>query len=472
MVPRSNSPNFSVTNRQAALFSQVGFKQPTYPAPLGTSDLMSEFPRIPPATLTNPFYAGSVQQLHAVPGDDSVMVMRTTNAGSVFDVGAIFEIPGNDLARAIFRHVLYTKLGQPEVWQRVAGAIRADTGLADTYREALLAGVMDDLTTRGARTHHVGMLDGETGELCRESLPATPSTCNVVRRYRIEKPVRLDFLGAHLYDYSAFPHLDGNVVPLEVIVRFGITSGSSVYRKYLAMNESARKGFERELGVSRPLEAWNILERPIIDFTSKYEPEDRMVSKQEAGVMSGLVGAQFRRIGQLAVLGGWVVRHLLEEIGLLLWDLKWEFAHDGDDLVYVDTIDTDSIRATSFIDRSGERFIIHYNKQSMRDYFRLLHGDWLAGIDDAKARAKTEGVAFTELLKAGQTAGTYPGTPQVSAEFIALQVRKMNLVSAHMLGQAEPEATRSALIEAGLAEVEFYAAAGKLDDFRKLNGIS
>lgn len=433
---------------------------------------MSEFPRIPPATLTTPFYSGSVQQLHAVPNDDSVMVMRTTNAGSVFDVGAIFEIPGNDLARAIFRHVLYSKLGQPSVWRQVADAIRGDAEMDATYREALLKGVIDDLTTRGGRTHHVGMLDGETGELCREGLPASPSTCNVVRRYRIEKPSRIGFLGAHLFDYSAYPHLDGNVVPLEVIVRFGITSGSSVYRKYLSMNEGARKAFERELGVSKPLEAWSLLEKPIIDFTSKYEPEDRMVSKQEASVMSGLPGAQFQRVGQLAVLGGWVVRHLLEEIGLLLWDLKWEFARDGEDLVYVDTIDTDSIRATSFVDFEGGRYIIHYNKQSMRDYFRLLHGDWLAAIDDAKARAKTEGVAFTELLKAGQAAGTYAATPQVREDFIALQVRKMDLVRDHMLGRAKPEETRAALLEAGLTEIEFYHAAGKMEEFRKLNGIA
>ena len=41
---------------------------------------------------------------------------------------------------------------------------------------------------------------------------------------------------------------------------------------------------------------------------------------------------------------------MVEKMGLKLWDLKWEFAKDGDDLVFVDTIDTDSFRATSVLE--------------------------------------------------------------------------------------------------------------------------
>ncbi|MCG8602257.1 MAG: hypothetical protein MI807_19080, partial [Verrucomicrobiales bacterium] len=60
---------------------------------------------IPSSDLSEPFYEGSVQRLYAVTGDDSVMVTETTSRGSVFDVGALFEIEGNDVNRALFRHV-------------------------------------------------------------------------------------------------------------------------------------------------------------------------------------------------------------------------------------------------------------------------------------------------------------------------------------------------------------------------------
>ena len=72
--------------------------------------------KIPLSALEEPFYEGSVQRLFAVPEDDSLMVTQTTSRGSVFDVGALFEIEGNDVNRALFRHVLYSSMGDAEHW--------------------------------------------------------------------------------------------------------------------------------------------------------------------------------------------------------------------------------------------------------------------------------------------------------------------------------------------------------------------
>lgn len=426
---------------------------------------------IPISSLGEPFYEGSVQRLHAVPGADDLMVTRTTERGSVFDVGALFAIPGNDVNRALFRHLLYTRLAKPETWRRVAEAIRADAGLDEEFRAELLDGSLEDWCERGAQTHHGGMIDAETGEVVRDGAPAHPSACNVVRKYQILKPSRTDFLGAHLFDYAQFPHEDGFVVPLEYIVRFGITSASSVFRRYQSMDGTARQAFERELGVSKPLEAWQYLKKPITDFTTKFEPEDRMLSKQEALVTSGLTGAQFLRSGKLALLGAWVVRQLLEEIGLRLWDIKWEFARDGDELVFVDTIDTDSFRATLFLESEGRKFVNHYNKQAIRDYFLILHQDWVGAIKEAKSRGATGGVAFTELLSVGQESGIYPPTPAVDPVFTGIQQRKMDAIRDYMLGVGSADATSEALHEAGLDEIGFYRDAGKLEEFGKLNGI-
>jgi hypothetical protein len=261
------------------------------------------------------------------------------------------------------------------------------------------------------------------------------------------------------------------VVPLEYIVRFGITSASSVYKKYLAMEAKARAAFERELGVTRPLEAWQYLERPISDFTSKFEPEDRMVSKQEALAMCGLTGAQFAESGVLAVLGAWAVRDLVEELGLKMWDLKWEFAKDGAELVFVDTIDTDSIRATMTLEHGGQRFAVHYNKQAMRDYFHLLHRDWIADIAEAKLLGQKEGVAFTEILKAGQAKGRYAATPSVDPAFLGLQERKMAAIRDYLTGTADGPGVRTVLEAAGREELAFYEGRGALGELRKINGI-
>ncbi|MEM9284098.1 MAG: phosphoribosylaminoimidazolesuccinocarboxamide synthase [Verrucomicrobiota bacterium] len=427
---------------------------------------------IPVSELKEPFYEGSVQRLFAVPDHDEVMVTQTTARGSVFDVGALFEIEGHDVNRALFRHVLYSRMADPKIWQEVKQAIENEPDLDDGVRQELLSGVLEECCEKGARTHHEGMLDAETGEVATEGVPRTPSACNVVRRYQILKPERLNLLGAHLFDYSQFPQEDRFVVPLEYIVRFGITSSSSVYRRYLGMDESGRQAFEKELGVTRQLEAWQYLERPIGDFTSKFEPEDRMVTRQEALIMSGLDGEKFGDSAKLAILGAWVVRQLVEQIGLMMWDIKWEFAKDGSDIVFVDTIDTDSFRATLTLDVEGERVVNHYNKQAMRDYFSLLHGDWISDIKLAKQRGQDEGVDFTQLLQAGQREGVYAETPEVAPEFLEVQGEKMGAIREFMLGQAEPGIVRERLLKAGHQEIDFYRRNGVWEGFRKINSIS
>jgi hypothetical protein len=176
-------------------------------------------------------------------------------------------------------------------------------------------------------------------------------------------------------------------------------------------------------------------------------------------------------VGKLSVLGAWVVRHLLEEIGLLLWDIKWEFAKDGDDLVFVDTIDTDSFRATMFLEADGRRFVNHYNKQGVRDYFNIFHSDWISAIKEAKTLGAADGVAFTDILTAGQNSGEYPRTPEVPVDFVEIQTRKMDAIRDYMLGKIEAGAAKEALTAAGQDELGYYQASGKLDDFAKLNAV-
>lgn len=427
--------------------------------------------RIPIDQLGEPFYTGSVQRLYAIDGADDHMVTETTSRGSVFDVGSIFEIPGSDVSRAVFRHTLYSRMSDPALWQAVKSSIENAAALDRDFRQQLLSGILNDLGKKGAATHHGGMIDAVTGEISTSGAPANPSRFNVVRRYQILKPEKTQCLGAWLFDYSAFPQADGFVVPLEYIVRFGITGASSVFRNYSAMNAAEKQAYERELSASKPLEAWQLLERPISDCTTKFEPEDRNVSKQEALTLCGLNGAQFDHSMQLAVLGAWAVRHLLEEAGLLLWDIKWEFAKDGDQLVFVDTIDSDSFRATRFFERNGRRVVAHFNKQSIRDFYRLMHGDWLDGVNAAKKRAKAEGVPFTELLASGQADGTYPATPEIPDDFLSIQVNKMDAIRNYMLGRADAAATNSALESAGDAELGFYESRGKFDAFAAVNGV-
>jgi phosphoribosylaminoimidazole-succinocarboxamide synthase len=427
--------------------------------------------RIDLSTLGNPIYVGSVQHIYAVPDHPGFMVCETTEAGSVFDVGSIFTIEGNDLSRAVFRHALYSRLGKPETWQRVKAAIEKSTTVGDAWKKELLSGPLESMLERGGMTHHIGMIDAKTGEVVADGMPANPSCFNVVWRFPVMKPPQRTFLGGHIFDYAQFHQSESYVIPLEYIVRFGITGGSSVLRKYETLTDAGKKAYEQELGLSGAMQAWQMLDRPIYDLTSKYEPEDRNVTKQEAVMMSGLAASDFLDTIKMAILGGWAVSELLDQIGLTLWDLKWEFAIDREDALFVDTIDTDSFRATSFLERAGKKLVIHYNKQSMRDYYKIIHADWFAGVNEAKKEAKKSGQAFTELLKAGQSSGRWPHTPDVDPGFLKLQSEKTFLIRQHVLGSESAASVRDKLKACGVAEVDFYDKRGLLAKYVEANGV-
>ena len=189
-------------------------------------------------------------------------------------------------------------------------------------------------------------------------------------------------------------------------------------------------------------------------------------------MMSGLSSEDFLHTVKLAILGGWAVRELLESAGLLLWDLKWEFAVDGDELLFVDTIDADSFRGTGFIEVQGRKLVIHYNKQAMRDYYRLVHPEWFAGINDAKKEAQKTGVPFKQMLREGQAAGKWPATPVVDAVFLDLQARKTALIRDHVLSLRSAAEIRADLEAAGRAETAFYEQKGLLDALLAMNATA
>jgi hypothetical protein len=187
--------------------------------------------------------------------------------------------------------------------------------------------------------------------------------------------------------------------------------------------------------------------------------------------MSGLEAEAFLTTVKMSILGAWAVRQLLDEIGLLLWDIKWEFAVDDGDFYYVDTIDTDSFRATSFLEMDGRKLVLHYNKQAMRDYYKIVHADWFNGVNEAKKEAQKSGVPFKQILKEGQAAGKWLNTPVVDAEFVTLQAKKMDLIRQHVLGETSADKVKSGLKDVGVAEVEFYKKRGLFEEYAKANAI-
>jgi hypothetical protein len=107
----------------------------------------------------------------------------------------------------------------------------------------------------------------------------------------------------------------------------------------------------------------------------------------------------------------------------------------------------------------------------MRDYYRLVHPDWYAGINEAKAQAQKIGVPFKQVLKTGQNDGQWPQTPVVDIEFLDLQARKTALIRQHVASERDAAAIRADLQATGEAEVEFYRQRGLLGELLKANAV-
>jgi hypothetical protein len=172
----------------------------------------------------------------------------------------------------------------------------------------------------------------------------------------------------------------------------------------------------------------------------------------------------------MAALGAYLLQQIFSKMGLSLWDLKWEIARDGSDLLFVDTIDTDSVRVTFNVDRDGKSYFVHFNKQAMRDYYKIMHGDWLNAVNEAKKTAARSGRAFTEILAEGQEENKYPGTPVIEEQFHNLQKQKFEMIQGFIQGK-EGDLQKEAE-QIALAEIAYYEKAGKLGEYEALNAKS
>jgi phosphoribosylaminoimidazole-succinocarboxamide synthase len=429
---------------------------------------MKTFPDKVELKLDQPLYTGSVQKLHDVPGHPELIISETTAGGSVFDVGTIFNIEGSDTGRAAFRHMVFQELQNADAWKELAGELTDESPVMKFDTSGLLKGLLAEYCEKGAPTHHAGMVDRESGEVFAKGYPSKLSNLTLIKKYQVIKPKLKRVLGWHFYDYAKYHTIDGNVVPLEFIVRLGVTNGASILRKYNRLGDAEKAAYLNDLGVDS-LSAWSRFDPPIVDLTTKYEPEDRNISRQEAALISSLDGEMFGKSMIMAVLGAYMLQRIFSKMGLSLWDMKWEIARDDKELVFVDTIDTDSVRVTYNMEMDNKSYFVHFNKQAMRDYYKIIHSDWLDAVNASKKEAAKSGNPFTEILAEGQKSGKYPKNPEINVSFLELQKRKFVMVQDFIQGKGGDILEEAQKIAFG--EIEYYTEAGKLAEYEALNAV-
>lgn len=229
----------------------------------------------------------------------------------------------------------------------------------------------------GIKTHYIGVL--EDGRAKTLSDVREPPSEMAIRLLRVMKPKLTD----GVYDYSEFKRQKGNfVIPLEVIYRNSLPAGSSVFRRLKEGQLSLD-----ELGLSEFPQENTKLEKTFVDFSTKFENQDRYVSQMEAKEISGLTEGEFERIKELTLLASKLITESVQPLGISNDDGKFEFGLDGKrQVIFVDVIGTpDECRFTW----QG----VQISKEVLRKHYRKT--TWYERVQEAK---KSDPIGWKELV--------------------------------------------------------------------------
>lgn len=224
----------------------------------------------------------------------------------------------------------------------------------------------EKLEEKGIKTHYLGLLEDEKLKTLSEL--KSPSNIMEFKMVRVLQPKLKD----KIYDYSIFKKEKGNfLIPLEVIYRNSLPEGSSVFRRL-------RDGTlnKEDLGLKKEPIPGEKLEKPIVDFSTKLEINDRYLSYDEARDISGLKDKEFQELINLTLFIDSEITKEGEKIGLINEDGKVEFAFDLErNFMLIDAVGTlDECRFTY----NG----LPVSKEIARIYYRKTQ--WYKEIEEAK----------------------------------------------------------------------------------------
>jgi len=236
----------------------------------------------------------------------------------------------------------------------------------------------EKLEELGIKTHYRGLV--EDNQIKKLKDLKEPTNIMEIKLLRVLKP---DIKNGN-YDYSIYKKERVNfLIPLEVIYRNSLPAGSSVFRR---LKEGSLK--LEDLGFKEIPKPGTILEKPLIDISTKLEATDRYITFNEAKEIANLSEEELQEIKEKTLLINKLISEEAEKIGLFNEDGKVEFGFDEErNLILVDALGTlDECRFTY------EQIPI--SKEIARSYYRKT--SWYEEVEKAK---KLDKINWKQLVK-------------------------------------------------------------------------
>ena len=236
----------------------------------------------------------------------------------------------------------------------------------------------EKLEETGIKTHYRGLVEGdEVKSLSELNSPQSRMELNLLR-------VLKHRLAGDTYDYSVYKEEKGNMlIPLEIIYRNSLPEGSSVFRRLKDGSLSLD-----DIGLEKKPYPGQVLERPLLDVSTKLEASDRYISWDEAKELACLSESELEELKRVTLLINVVITSEASRAGLTNEDGKLEFGFDeARNLVLVDTLGTlDECRFTF----EG----LPVSKEIARLFYR--NTNWYDAVEAAK---KVDKVGWKELVE-------------------------------------------------------------------------
>ena len=231
-------------------------------------------------------------------------------------------------------------------------------------------------------THYQGVLtepDGDVLDLDEALAAGTPPEEMVISLTQVPDLPEHD----GEYDYDAYHATAGEnyLIPLEIVFRNRVGTGSSLRNR----TEPADHGLEFETWPDHVVE----LDDPIVDFSTKYEEQDRYLDREEAEQIAG--AASLDRLEELALTVDGIVTDTAADADLIHEDGKIECLYHDGEIRVADVVGTFDENRFSY---DGQQV----SKEVIRQYHKRTQPEWVESVRDAKERATAEGVADWKSL--------------------------------------------------------------------------
>lgn len=237
----------------------------------------------------------------------------------------------------------------------------------------------ESLETEGIPTHYRGV--AEDG-----SVTSLDETTEPPREMAIDLAEVPDLPAENgTYDYDAF-HAetgDNHLIPLEIVFRNSVPVGSSLRSR----RDPEDVGLDGSEWPDEPVD----LPEPVVEFSTKFEEQDRYLDREEADRIAGR--ADLADLAALARDVNRVVTDRAESVGMAHEDGKIECLYADGEIRVADVVGTFDENRFSY---EGQQV----SKEVLRQYHKRTQPNWVAAVSEAKEAAneqdRTDWRAFCE----------------------------------------------------------------------------